>query len=359
MVQKMLALFFLLLGSGFFLVSCQTETAPPTPQATSDTADPPPTIEPAPEESATLVVQVSADTLLHGVGLIGASTLDEYQGSENRGGSYAAVTYNMIEQLVILRGFNVGAWGDWGKPRRIGYEYNWARSGATSSSMIEQGQHTGVAAQVAAGEVTFVFILIGANDFGPHIDSTYARIYNGKMSDEALQKKVDDAIANVTLAADTVLEAGALGVGVALFPHWNLEPSALRDYPDPIRQQRVEDAISEINEGIRAMAAERGILVVDSNAFGLSLLSRLDARGHLNVGGAAIDFMNRGNEPHHARLNDQSGHTGTVLSGLMANYYFIEPLNRVYGLSIEPLSEAEILSLAGIDPEASDPSDDE
>jgi hypothetical protein len=277
-----------------------------------------------------------------------ASTLDEYRGTDNRGGQYAEFTFNMAEQLVLLRGFNLGEWGDWEEPRRTGFAYNWARSGAKSNSLISQGQHTGVAEQVKAGEVTFVVIFIGANDFNPAVGHTYQQIYDGSMSDEQVQNKVNQAVADVTLATDTVIEAGALGVCVFLFPHWNLDPAIEQLFPDDAGRQRVEDAIDAINESIKAMAGERGILSVDPNVYVLELMSQLDENGMLNVGGELIDFYTPGNEPHHARLDDKSGHAGTVVSGLMANAYFIEPLNTAYGLNIPPLTEEEILSLAGI-----------
>jgi hypothetical protein len=41
---------------------------------------------------------------------------------------------------------------------------------------------------------------------------------------------------------------------------------------------------------------------------------------------------------------------GTVASGLTANYYFIETLNRSFGQAILPLSEEEILREAGLRP---------
>lgn len=335
---------------GLWLASCQsarptrvthTPTGrPATATATTETTGPATTEQaPAAEDTA---------DILHGVGLIGASTLDEYRGSENRGGEYADVTFNMVEQLVLLRGFNLGEWGDWPEPRRTGYAYNWARSGATSSTMIEQGQHTGVAEQVARGEVTFVFILIGANDFAPYRGNTYANIYEGRMSDERLQQKVDAAVANVTLAVDTVLAAGAKGVGLSLFPSWSLEPGMQERFPDAGRRQRVDDAIEQINAGLRVMAEARGVWVVDPNAFGRSLLAAVDEQGFMEFGGERIDFLNQGNEPHHARLADRAGHAGTVLSGLMANYYFIEPLNAAYQLNIPPLTPQEILKLAGL-----------
>lgn len=302
----------------------------------------------APRLEPTENASPSTVAVLGGIGILGGSTVDEYRGTDNRGGQYSSVTFNMVEQLVILRGFNLGAWGDYDEPRRTGFEYNWARSSATSTTMIQQGQHTGVAEQVARGEVTYVFIHIGGNDFGPHIGDTYQKIYDGSMSDERVQEKVDNAIASVTLAVDTVLDAGALGVGITLFPHWYYEPTIAQQFPDPAGRQRVEDAISTVNEGLKAMAAERGIIVVDPNALALELIAGLDENNMLNVGGELIDFVNPGNEPHHARLQDTTGHAGTVLSGLMANYYFVEPLNTYFDANIPPLTDEEILSLAGI-----------
>jgi hypothetical protein len=254
----------------------------------------------------------------------------------------------MAEQLVLLRGINLGEWGEWGEPRRTGYKYNWARSGATSYSMIAQGQHTGVAEQIANGEVTFVFIFIGANDFNPSLSTAYGKIYGGQLSDEKVREKINNAVADVTLATDTVLDAGAMGVAVFLFPRWNLDPRMENLFPDDAGRQRVEDAIDAINEGIKAMAADRNVILIDPNEYGMELFSEVDENYMVNVGGELIDFVNPGNEPHHARLKDKSGHAGTVLSGLMANEYLIEPLNSYFGAGIPPLTEQEILSLAGI-----------
>jgi hypothetical protein len=287
--------------------------------------------------------------ILRGIGIIGDSLLDEYRGSDNRGGDYASITFNMVELLARLRNFNLGEWGDWGEPRRTGYEYNWARSGATSSSMVQQGQHTSLAQQVANGEVTFVLLAIGANDFNPIKTKRYARVYNSELSDNRLQAKIDKAIADVTLAMDTILDAGPSGMIVVLFPQWDLVPSVREKYPDAAKRQRVIDVIDAINVGIRAAAAERDIPVVDPNTYGIELYSQVDQNGYLHIAGEAIDIVNQGNEPHHGRLDDDSEHPGTVLSGITANYYFIEPLNEVYDVGIEPLSQEEILRSAGIE----------
>jgi lysophospholipase L1-like esterase len=55
--------------------------------------------------------------------------------------------------------------GSRGEPRNQGYEYNWTRSDATTGDLIATGQHTGLAAQVARGEVNLVVVFIGGNDF--------------------------------------------------------------------------------------------------------------------------------------------------------------------------------------------------
>ena len=87
---------------------------------------------------------------IKGIGIMGDSNSDEYRADDNRGGEYAPTTLNWMEQLVLSRELNFGPWGTWGGPRRTGYEYNWARSGATAHSLITSGQHTGLAQQVAA-----------------------------------------------------------------------------------------------------------------------------------------------------------------------------------------------------------------
>lgn len=340
-----------------------TPTVAPTATRTPlpPTATPTVTLTPAPPTATNTPVPMTATatytpvpptatpTLLHGIGILGDSFYDEYRGSDWRGGAYAAVTFNLVELLVNKRNFNLGPWGDWGEPRRSGYQYNWARSGATSTSLIEMGQHTGLAAQIRQGLVTFAFIGIGSNDFSPFYGDNYRRIYDGSMSDAELSAKIAAAVANVTLAVDTVQQAGAQAVAITLFLQWGDDPTLPALFPDEAGRQRVANAIDAVNAGLQSMAAARSVIVVNQNAFGGTLLPKLDAEGFLDVGGERIDFLHHGDEPHHSRLAD-SQHVGTVMSGLVANYYFVETLNRVFGLTLAPLSELEILTAAGLRP---------
>ena len=282
-----------------------------------------------------------------GIGVMGDSNSDEYRADDNRGTTFSDVTLNWVEQLVLKRGLNFGPWGEWGEPRRSGYKYNWARSSVSTKTMITSGQHTGLAEQVANGEVSHVILYIGGADF--HLErGTYEAIYNGSMSDAQVQSKIDKILENLTLAVDTVLNAGEVQMVVVKFLDKDLAPDTLRRFPHPAGRRRVSEAIRKVNAGIDALAEERGIAVADINEFSLSLLVRMDQHGNLNVGGELINILERGNDPHHLQLKDRSGHMGTVLSGLLANAILVEPFNREFGLNIKPLSDLEILENAGL-----------
>jgi hypothetical protein len=108
-------------------------------------------------------------------------------------------------------------------------------------------------------------------------------------------------------------------------------------------------AIAAVNEGLTEMAATRPqVTLYDLGAFAVSLLGRIDADGNIDVGGELISMVEAGDEPHHAQLGDRRGHPGTVVSGLFANATFVGPFNEAEQLGIAPLTDAEILSHAGL-----------
>jgi hypothetical protein len=286
---------------------------------------------------------------LGGFGILGDSGSDEYRAEDNRGGEYATTTLNWMELLVLKRGLNFGAWGNWGEPRRTGYEYNWARSGATTESLITSDQHIGLAQQVARGEVSHVLIWIGDNDFAPW-NGTYREIYEGKLSSTELQDKINRVIADITTTTDTILDAGPAQVIIVTVADRGMAPQEQAVFSDPVRRQRVTEVITQVNDGIRTMAEARNIVVVDPAQVLASILAKLDKNSALNVGGVSINVTEKGNDPHHMRLDDGDGHPGTVTSGLMANAIFIEPFNNKYKLGVTPLSDKEILEAADISP---------
>src|SRR3954464_6082722 len=98
-----------------------------------------------------------------GIGVLGDSYSDEYQFYPPD----RTTARNWVEILAATRGLAFGRFSEAsrGEPRNQGFAYNWARSDATTDDMIATGQHTGLAAQVASGEVGLVVMSIGGNDF--------------------------------------------------------------------------------------------------------------------------------------------------------------------------------------------------
>ena len=287
----------------------------------------------------------SADAQPITIGVLGDSNSDEYRADDNRGGAYASVTFNWVEILARTRNVDFGPWGTRAEPRRSGYAYNWARSGARARDLGPQ--QTGLAQQVRNGEVEYVIVHIGTNDIHPD-GNTYRNIYNGTLSGAQLQNFLNNVTANIRSAVQEVAEAGAK-VLVTGVPDAAASPEHQAKYPDPARREVVTNAINVINNALRADAERNpNIAYVDMAVFSQLVLQRLQPTGHILVGGERIDLFNRGNEPHHMRLDDESGHAGTVGNGLMANMLFLAPLNEAFGTNIPLLTDEEILCVAGI-----------
>ena len=267
--------------------------------------------------AAVSLVPATSNAQTAGFAVLGDSSSDEYRADDNRGGDYSATTLNWLELLARYRGVNVGSWGTREYPRRTGYAFNWARSGARAAEVISEGQAAGVAAQVAAGQVSTALLMIGANDFAEW-NGTYEEIYSGALAGAALDAKIEAIAANVRLAIETVQAAGPVTMLVATLVDRAVTPNFVTHFPDPVRRQAVTNAILAVNARVRTIAAERGAVVAEAHGLGTTLLQRIDANGNLMVGGQAISLTEIGDEPHHLLLGD-SEHAGTVGSGLLAN----------------------------------------
>jgi len=124
------------------------------------------------------VVLMAASPALAGVGVLGDSLSDEYLGTTDIFGTQTDLpALNWVQLLSDLRGVDFGALETdpavRGEPRNEGYDYNWARAGATavgspiflpaSSSITNQA--TALAPDVTSGDVDIVSINIGHNDY--------------------------------------------------------------------------------------------------------------------------------------------------------------------------------------------------
>jgi phospholipase/lecithinase/hemolysin len=273
-----------------------------------------------------------------GMGVLGDSYSDEYRFYPPDRTS----ARNWVEILADLRRADFGPFSPStrGEPRNQGYAYNWARSDATTVDLIRTGQHTGLAAQVARGEVKYVFICIGGNDF---IAAMKAR-----EPLKALEEALPRAIAHYRTAVKTILEAhDEARVVVATLP----DIRHLPEFADPIESgaipARIVDAFTaamdEFNNEIRRQTngcRRLALLDFDRTARVVNMLG-CDT---ISIGGLKLDRRHPSNDPGHFFLAD-GRHPGTFGQGFMAQM-IVDVLNTQFQAGIKPLSHEEVRSYA-------------
>jgi phospholipase/lecithinase/hemolysin len=286
---------------------------------------------------ALLVVPLaSAQARLQGgIGVLGDSYSDEYQFYPPD----RAIARNWVEILAAIRGLDFGRFDAGGRsePRNQGYEYNWARSDATTDDLIRTGQHSGLAAQVARGDVALAVIFIGGNDFINAMKSPNPAA--------ALDDVLPRALANSRTAVRTILDASPdVQLVLATVP----DICNLPEFAGPIREGRIPKsvadayarAIGRYNTEIRYNAVtERRIAIVDLDLAtrAANLLSPL----HVSVAGRRLDRVRPGNDLDHFFLADVR-HPGTLGQSLMARM-FVDTINERFGAGIAPLGDREVL----------------
>jgi phospholipase/lecithinase/hemolysin len=280
---------------------------------------------------------VLADSL-GGIGVLGDSYSDEYQFyPPDR--SYAR---NWVEILATARRLDFGRFdaSTRGEPRNQGYAFNWARTWATTEDLIRSGQHTGLAAQVARGEVRLVVIFIGGNDF-----------INALKSPEpmpALSAALPRALENYRTTVRTILGAGPktklVLVTVPDIRH-------LPEFAEALRERRLSVAVADActvalrryNAQIRSFAAsDARMALIDLDLFTRAVtLLRGD---YVMVAGRRLDRRRAGTDLDCLFLAD-GRHPGTIGQSLMASM-FIEVVNAKFSAGVSPLLPNEILEFA-------------
>jgi lysophospholipase L1-like esterase len=273
-----------------------------------------------------------------GIGVLGDSYSDEYQFYP----PHRSSALNWIEILATTRRLNFGEFSGASRdePRNQGFAYNWARSDATTEDMIATGQHTGLAAQVARGEVSLAVIFIGGNDFinamkTPNPSATLLRV--GPRAE-----------ANLELAVDTILAASPeIKLVLATVP----DIRNLPEFREPLRSGQLSRAyadaatatIARFNAKVRSLAArDRRVALLD-----LDLTTRIGdwiSPETLRIAGRTIVRTGPSNEPDHLFLADVR-HLGTVGQGMLAQL-FVATINVRFDAGVQPLLEREILEIA-------------
>ena len=213
-------------------------------------------------------------------------------------------------------------------------------------------QAPGVIAQIQAGQVTHVIVMIGLNDFAPWGLAPSPDIYSGALAGATLTSRlntISDRISQTARNVNSAAPGRVLLVSVQDYLYLQVLPDfEMSVYSDPVKRQRIRDAIAYVNSRIQTQAATDGIAFLDYNAAMVTeLTARRSGNNDFTIGGQVIDANVRGDEPHHILLNDTYMHPGTAYSGLVANIV-IARVNQAWGAGLLPMTDAEILAAAGI-----------
>jgi lysophospholipase L1-like esterase len=205
--------------------------------------------------------------------------------------------------------------------------YNFARTGATTVSLVESGQHTDA---VAAG-TTFAFIWIGANDV------LFEHAFQTALGDDGF---VTDSIANWSVAVDALLDSGA-DVIAANLPDLSSLPGTAEIPELALFLPNVREVTLSFNNALQDAADARNVPVVDVFTLFEGLFDSKPQVCGVDVGlppdrGADTDLF------------FDEIHPTSYGMGLVTNE-FIAVMNNVYGTNLKLLTKEELGALAGIE----------
>jgi hypothetical protein len=280
------------------------------------------------------------------VGVLGDSYSNEYQFAP----PHRTQARSWVEILAATRGVRFGAFTtqDWGDARLAGFQFDWARDGATSAYMV-QDELPGLRAQVAHGQVNAAWIFIGSNDFNSVF--TAAATGNVPVSQALAQLNQEEANleANLTTTVNTLLAANPNAKVVvstlfdlSLMPgitnmRWRPEAQVLLD--------ALSQAIQRYNTLVRVTAAGNPrVAVVDIAGMMTQLFQEAGPNGTVPFANARLNLGGPGDEWHHLFLADRM-HFGTVFQGMIADA-FIAAVDTAFGAHLAHLTPQQILRFA-------------
>ncbi len=282
------------------------------------------------------------------LGAIGDSLSDEYL--EQNYGAYAE---SWTEILSKLRGVDFGPTaadagvGNWGEPRRQGFQDNWARFGDTvsvddsdSTSAITRGQHTGLADGILNRGVTHAVVFLGGNDLSP-FHGPYASVYNGSWTQQQINDYVETMIVDMEFILDTISVGGVKILLCNSFDFGDM-PRVERDFPNDAQRAQASALYNRYDERLRQVAEARNLAYLDMLALNRAIFGTPgNETNQLVVAGVAIN-VNDGlqSNPATAFVADDV-HPRSVVQGIWANA-ILTGLNLAYGTGVPLLTETEI-----------------
>ncbi len=279
-----------------------------------------------------------------GFGVAGDSLSDEYD--DDRSGASYAYAENWVELLAEHKGIDFGPRQANKEPRLDGYAYNWARYGATTSTLLGRGQHTGLARQIQSGLVKQAVLMIGQNDFLPGpAGSAYYGIYTGTWNTRQIARYADKVVKNIQTAIKTIKTNGVQLV-VSDICDYGVAPITREYFTDWTKRERVTKVITGVNARIEQLAQLYGIPMVDFFSLSKRYLGTNESPADSQVIGGVTITNDGGVEATHAFVGDGI-HPHTVVQAAFANM-FLEAFNEGYGGSTPLFSEREMVETAGL-----------
>lgn len=291
------------------------------------------------------LLSTQAAGAITGMGVAGDSMSDEYDDAQS--GADYPYAENWVQLLAANRGINFGPHEITDvEPRLDGYAYNWARWGATTTTLLEDGQHTGLAQQIQDDLVTHAVIAIGQNDFAPGSDA-YTGIYYDlpDWTPQDIADYADTVVGNIDEAIQTIKVNGVQLV-VSDIVDYGVTPLTQEWYPDANVRDRVTTVIDGINTRIIQLAQSYGVPAVDLNGLARQFLGTNQAPVPSQILGGVTITNDGGTGATHAFVADGI-HPHTVVQAPMANM-FLEAFNEGYGTNITLFTEQEMVEMAGL-----------
>ena len=288
-----------------------------------------------------------------GLGALGDSLSDEY--FEQNYGAYAR---NWSVLLTQQRGVNLGPTAaqagqpgnTWGEPRRTGYRYNFARYGDDSVTMLSNGQHTGAAAEVAAGRVSHVVIAIGTNDYS-FTTNAFSSIYNNNWTQAQIDAYADGVYNRIVTAITTVSAASNPPPRILLCGviDYSVSPLTVFFYGNGTRRESVAAAVAQLNRRLRQFALANDLVYLDTYHFARAIFGPNTALStSFPLGGRTLNIRQTSSSSGTlAGFVGDAVHPQTTLQGLFANL-ILAGLGTDPAAGVTLFSEQEILSNAGL-----------
>lgn len=278
------------------------------------------------------------------LGIAGDSISDEYAvETYDYARNWAELLHDEGKLPPNAQGANLGALGAFSEPRREGYAFNWARYGADSGQLIADGQHTGLAAQINAGQVSHAVLQIGQNDFSP--DSTaYFSIAKQQWTAQQITTYSNTVVNNIEQALLTLNKTNAYLVTTNIVDY-GVTP-ATQGFYTPTEQQRVTNVIEPINNRLAVLAEKYNVPLLDLNGVTRELYgSNFAPTPSKQVGGNTIT-NSAGVANTHAFVDDGI-HPHTIVGTQIANL-FLTAFNKAYATPVDLFTEQEACAIVGL-----------